>query len=312
MTAFFLSMKIIPSILLKVLVALIPIGALIWGAVNFDYFDYAVVELGFPSWKLSAYFTRLIIGVQCGLGTALFFAGNRNKKLISSYLFFGSLILLVSILQVAVLPLNRVYFGYWELFKLNVWQGPLIWSVAILAALLIRKFDRENFLNAPVWLQGVVIALGLSLPFILNYPPQWAIYGEKGISESKDNLMVDSLALYQSSYIHHMEPKELKSGRKLICFASLTCPFCLRSAYKLHVLKKRNPDAQCYLILTGDSKVLHLFERRTSCENVPRMLLNDPLFNKITGGSVPKIYLVDNGKITHRLPYWAIEDEHVQ
>lgn len=305
-------MKIFRSVVLKLLVALIPIGALIWGATNFDFFDYSIVELGFPSWELASYFTRFLIGIQCGLGVAILFSGNRNKKLISAYLLFAGVLLIISILQVTILPLNRVYFGYWELFKLNVWQGPLIWLIAIISSFLIKRLDRENFFNSPNWLRSLIVIGGLISPFVLNYPPQWAIYGEKGITESNTNLMVDSLASYQSSYIHHMDPNELKSGKKLVCFASLTCPFCIRAAYKLHVLRTRNPEAQCYMILTGDPSILELFEQRTSCENVPRMLLNDPLFNKITGGGVPKIYLIDNGKITHRLPYWAVVDEHVQ
>jgi hypothetical protein len=311
-TAFFLPMKIFRSVVLKLLAALIPIGALIWGATNFDFFDYSIVELGFPSWELASYFTRFLIGIQCGLGVAILFSGNRNKKLISAYLLFAGVLLIISILQVTILPLNRVYFGYWELFKLNIWQGPLVWFITILAVFLIRKFDRENFLNCPNWLRSLIVIGGLISPFVLNYPPQWAIYGEKGITESKTNLLVDSLASYKSSYVHLMDPKELKSGKKLICFASLTCPFCLRAAYKFHVLRNRNPDAQCFMILTGNPSLLELFEQRTSCENVPRMLLNDPLFNKITGGGVPKIYLVDNGTITHRLPYWAVVDEHVE
>jgi hypothetical protein len=305
-------MKVLLSFLLRLLLAFIPVGALVWGAENFDYFDYAIVELGFPSWEMASYVSRLLIGIQCGLGVALFFSGNRNKKLLSFYLVLATFFFAISLLQVTVLPLNRVYFGYWELFKWNVWQGPIIWFLSIVFGYLLKLKDRENFLQAPNWVRITIIAAGIAIPFVLNYPPQWAIYGEKGIAESKDNLMVDSLSLYQSSYIHLMNPKELSSGKKLVCFASLTCPFCIRAAYKLHVLRTRNPQAKCYMILTGDPSILKLFEQRTSCENVPRMLLNEPLFNKITGGSVPKIYLVDDGKITHRLPYWAIQDEHVQ
>ena len=305
-------MKVLQSILIRLLLAFIPVGALVWGAENFDYFDYAIVELGFPSWEMASYVSRLLIGIQCGLGIVLFFSGNRHKKLISFYLVFATFLFAISLLQVTVLPLNRVYFGYWELFKWNAWQGPIIWFLSIVFGYLFKLKDQESFLQAPSWLRATIITVGIAMPFVLNYPPQWAIYGEKGITTSSDNLMADSLSLYQSSYIHLMDPKELSSGKKLICFASLTCPFCIRAAYKLHVLRTRNPQAKCYMILTGDPSILELFERRTSCKNVPRMLLNDPLFNKITGGSVPKIYLVENGKITQRMPYWAIVDEHVQ
>lgn len=305
-------MRMILSVFLRFFLAIVPAIILIYGAENFDYFDYAIVELGFPSWNLVSYFSRILLGGLIGIGVAILFSGKRNRKLLTWYLGLSAVMLIIALLQVTVLPLNRIYFGLWELVKWNVWQGPLLWFIAVLSALVIMQTDKENYLNAPNWVRIFLVTIGLSLPFILNYPPQWAVYGEKGISESKSDLMADSLVKVKSDYLHLMDPADLKSGKKLICFASLTCPFCIRAAYKLHVLKKRNPEAQCYMILTGDPSILELFEQRTSCENVPRMLLNEPLFNKITGGSVPKIYLVENGKITHRLPYWAIQDEHVQ
>jgi hypothetical protein len=305
-------MKIFLSVCFRLFLTVVPTITLIYGAENFDYFDYAIVELGFPSWNLVSYFSRILLGGLIGIGVAILFSGNRNRKLLLWYLGLSLVMLMIAILQATILPLNRTYFGLWELFKWNVWQGPLLWFSAVISSFLIIRTDKENYLNAPNWVRILLVIVGISMPFILNYPPQWAVYGEKGITESQNDLMVDSLVNVKSDYLHLMNPADLKSGKKLICFASLTCPFCIRAAYKLHVLKKRNPEAQCYMILTGDPSILKLFEQRTSCENVPRMLLNEPLFNKITGGGVPKIYLVDEGKITHRLPYWAIQDEHVQ
>lgn len=305
-------MHLIISLFLRLIIALIPLLAIIYGAENFDYFDYALVELGFPSWFWVNYFTRLLLGFLCGSGFAILFSGKRTHKLLNVYIGLASFLLLVEILQVTVLPLNRVYFGFWELMKWNIWQGPVIWLLVLISAGVVRRFDQQNYLYIGKWIRLIILLVGVSTPFILNYPPHWAIYGERGFAESKDLLMADSLALQTSNYIHLMKPEDLSAGKKLVCFASLTCPFCIRAAYKLHVLRTRNPNAQCYLILTGAPEMLEKFELRTSCQNVPRMLLDAPLFNKITKGSVPKIYLTNQGVITHRLPYWAINDEHVR
>jgi hypothetical protein len=305
-------MHLIFSFLLRLIIAITPLLALFYGAENFDYFDYAIVELGFPSWLLVNYFTRILLGALCGLGFAVLFSGRDTRKFINGYTVLVSFLLMIELLQVTVIPLNRVYFGFWELMKWNVWQGPIIWLLVLISAVAVRRYDQFRLLQIPTWVRLVIVFVGISIPFILNYPPHWAIYGERGIAESNDLLMADSLAAQTSDYLHLMQPEELKSDKKLICFASLTCPFCIRAAYKLHVLRKRNPSAQCFLILTGAPEMLEKFERRTSCQNVPRMLLNAPLFNKITKGSVPKIYLTNQGKITHRLPYWAITDEHVR
>jgi hypothetical protein len=305
-------MKIIISLLLRLVIATIPLLAMFYGAENFDYFDYAIVELGFPSWFLANYFTRVLLGSLCGLGFVVLFSGKDGRKFINVYIALVTFLLLLEILQVTVLPLNRVYFGFWELMKWNVWQGPVIWLLVLVSALLARRFDQFKFLHLPTWIRFVILLIGISTPFILNYPPHWAIYGERGMAESKDLLMADSIAIQTSDYIHLMKPEDLRTGKKLVCFASLTCPFCIRAAYKLHVLRTRNPNAQCYLILTGSPEMLEKFEIRTSCQNVPRMLLDAPLFNKITTGGVPKIYLTKQGEITHRLPYWAINDEHVR
>jgi hypothetical protein len=305
-------MHLIISLLQRLIIAIIPLLAIFYGAENFDYFDYAIVELGFPSWFLANYITRVLLGSLCGLGFAVLFSGKDGRKFLNVYIVLVSFLLLIEILQVTALPLNRVYFGFWELMKWNVWQGPAIWALVLVSALVERRMGKFKLLNLPNWIRLVILLIGISIPFILNYPPHWAIYGERGMAESKDLLMADSLAAQTSNYLHLMKPEELKTGKKLICFASLTCPFCIRAAYKLHVLRKRNPNAQCFLILTGAPEMLEKFELRTSCQNVPRMLLDAPLFNKITKGSVPKIYLTNQGEITHRLPYWAITDEHVR
>lgn len=278
---------------------------------NIDFFDYSLTDLGVVNWSLAPYVSRLALGFLGALPliSVAFPAIKRTIVILSVAL--SLFMALVSLGETMLCSLERPYLALYELWPLSKWQGA-VWILFSLIAIFSLRSSARNNPGKPAQLLSMAGAiLFLALPFVLNYPPSWAVYGEQAERNVSKTLQLDSL--YQvSDYTKHIDSeKQILQGKKLICFASLTCPYCSRLAYKLHIIKERNPKASMLLVLTGDSSKIQRFEEKSACKNVPRLFIKPEYFARWFGGSVPLVFMA-NGKQTHtELEYWALNDSHL-
>ena len=220
---------------------------------NIDFFDYSLTDLGVVNWSMAPYISRLALGFLGALPliSLAFPAIKRTIVILSVAL--SLFMALVSLGETMLCSLERPYLALYELWPLSKWQGA-VWILFSLIVLFSLRSSTRNNPGKPAQLLSMAGAiLFLALPFVLNYPPSWAVYGEQAERNVSKTLQLDSL--YQvSDYTKHIDSeKQILQGKKLICFASLTCPYCSRLAYKLHIIKERNPKASMLLVLTGDS-----------------------------------------------------------
>lgn len=220
------------------------------------------------------------------------------------------ILLYVSLYQAAFIPLQRCYFCYWEVISWSSWQGVFIWLLLLVITWLPVLRHQQIGFQLPGIIAGLLVALGSIMPFILNYPAHWAIYGEYETRPVSKILNLDSLQHIPLVYTNTEEFKSASKGDQLVCFSSLTCPFCTRAAYKLHLIKKKQPGLRCLLVLTGDASLLEAFRRKTQCDNVPTVMVNHNWFQRATGGSVPQIYRVKDDKVFEKVSYWALDAKH--
>jgi len=278
---------------------------------NIDFFDYSLTDLGVVNWSLAPYVSRLALGFLGALPliSVAFPAIKRTIVILSVAL--SLFMALVSLGETMLCSLERPYLALYELWPLSKWQGA-VWILFSLIVLFSLRSSTRNNPGKPAQLLSMAGAiLFLALPFVLNYPPSWAVYGEQAERNVSKTLQLDSL--YQvSDYTKHIDSeKQILQGKKLICFASLTCPYCSRLAYKLHIIKVRNPKASMLLVLTGDSTKIQRFEEKSACQNVPRLFIKPESFARWFGGSVPLVFIA-NGKQTQKeLEYWALNDSHL-
>ena len=201
--------------------------------------------------------------------------------------------------------IDRCYFCFFEKLRLTPFQASIWIFLAFIA--FIFPHENKSLKGAKIW--GSLLALVfIAIPFVLNYPPSWAIYGEVGENVADIKVPMEQILSKNTVYSRLIDSEKLNKGESLVCFASLTCPFCTRAANKLHILRKRNPDANCLLVLTGYPNQLERFTKRTQSDNVPCIVLNDSLFASITEGKVPRIFKVKNGKAVREYEYWAMDD----
>lgn len=278
---------------------------------NIDFFDYSLTDLGVANWSIAPYVSRLVLGVLGAFSLlGLAFPAQRRIMLMLSVA-LSLCMALVSLGETAFCALERPYLALYEIWPLSKWQGAFWLVYASIAFVLAngKSFTQPNKTTRILF--GISATFFLVLPFILNYPPSWAIYGEQAERNVSKTLQLDSL--YQvSDYTKHIDSeKQILQGKKLICFTSLTCPYCSRLAYKLHIIKERNPKASMLLVLTGDSSKIQRFEEKSACQNVPRLFIKPEYFARWFGGSVPLVFLA-NGKQTQKeLEYWALNDSHL-
>ena len=294
------------NILLRIIAAIVMIAAGWLSSKNAEYIEYLVVDAGWSGWFLSAYISRILTGSLIALGALLVFLPGNKKLIINSSIVLAAALLLLTSIQPFVLDLTRCYICLSEFEKISRYQGIYLWA-AVLATLVAVKFGSANVKSIlPKWTAWILLVAGLSVPFILNYPAHWAVYGEVPVKEIQRDLELSKVDTVQFLAGNHEYDPSVWQEKRVLMLASLSCPFCSRAAYKLHVIKKDLPDFPVTVFLTGDTITLKTFIRRNLMDNVPYQLFNGPAFNQLCEGRVPRIYLVDKGVAIKEINYWGL------
>jgi hypothetical protein len=241
------------------------------------------------------------------LGLIVLFGVGKRQLIYKSALLLSIGFLLLTILEPTWLGLTRCYGCLAEFYKVSRYQGILLWSIAsIFAFILLKKGTTPKGWQLPKWSALVFLLLTLPLPFILNYPAHWAIYGEQAEIPMHRDLQLARLDTVKVIPALGRISKDLTQGKKILCVASLSCPFCNRMAYKLHVIKKYHPDFPVFVLLSGEIEGLPSFLKRNRFNNVPFYFMNNNLIHEFTEGSVPRIFFLENGIATKEINYWAL------
>jgi hypothetical protein len=98
--------------------------------------------------------------------------------------------------------------------------------------------------------------------------------------------------------------RDLRKGKHIIAFMSLTCPHCKKAAYLLQIIHREHPEIPVYMVLDGAAVHKKAFFDETHAADVPHLLyphLDD--FTLMAGESVPSIYWVNNGVIEYKSKY---------
>ena len=278
-----------------------------------DFGEYALVDAYWSPWSLAPYVYRLFTGLGLGIGFLLLTGLGKSKRVYSAALIYSSVLFIFQLVQLFQLKLYYCNFSLDELSRQTRFQGLILFALILLFLSFnqIRQTPGFRFKFSPL-ISILVIAAGIAVPFIVNYPPSWMIYGERSSVELDRKLNLERLDTSTVKNVFNVVPSDLRNGKKLICVATTSCPFCRRLAYKLHILMKQFPEAPITLILAGEEETLESFRKRTLYKNVPHFVLNNAYFDELTGGGVPKIFLVSDGVAVESLAYWALDSDFIR
>lgn len=288
--------KKILLIALTVLLGLVFIFSGLTKLYPIELFELTFIDLGVANWQTAPFISRLFIGMEFFLGIMLIF----NIKLRKFTLKATIALLVAFTIYLFIQMFVEGNKGNCKCFGNFLVMTPLesiiknLVMIAVAAFLYFMRHDITYRFQKLLIILGIISSL--SLPFILNPPDFIASYR---FQEETTGYKLEMDTLYTSTDL--IPPKvDLRKGKHIIAFMSLTCKHCRVAAYKMHIINKENPDIPFYFILNGKEENLKSFFDDTKTSNIPYMMLPKDRFLKLAGPSWPAILFVNNSIVEEK------------
>ncbi|HNW88450.1 MAG TPA: hypothetical protein PKN48_02240 [Bacteroidales bacterium] len=272
-----------------------------------ELFELTFIDIGVANWQTAPIISRLFIGIEFFLGVMLVFNIRLRKFTLKAT---------IALLAVFTIYLFiQMYFegnkGNCKCFGNYLVMTPLesifknLGMIAVAVLLLLIKHDLKYRFQKLLMILGIVASL--SLPFILNPPDFIAAYQSQ---EETIGYKLELDTLYTSTDLKKPEV-DLRKGKHIIAFMSLTCKHCRVAAYKIHIINKQNPEIPFYFVLNGNEKNLVPFFDDTKTENIPYMMLLGERFVSLAGYNMPAIMFVNNSVVEQKENYISLNYDSV-
>ena len=261
----------------------------------FDNFQWTFIDLGINSFLAAGIIARLMIGMEIMLGLFLLLHIYLKK------LTYPAIIAVLSFFIVYLLFVitKQGNTGNCGCFGDKLAMTPLqaiVKNVDMIAVTVLLMFI---YPARPYKHQEYVLlfagVLALTVPFLLN-----VIY--TGTAPVKYDKPLDLSLLYK---FNPAPQEDLRKGKHIIAFMSLTCPHCKKAAYLLQIIRKQHPDYPIYMVLDGSEHFKKAFFDETHATDVPYLLYyHTNEFAQMAGNDgVPAILWVNNGVAEYKSKY---------
>lgn len=294
--------------ILTVLTGLVFIFSAISKIPTLEQFGWTIVETTFLNWTMAEWFARILIGLELFLGV-LFILHIKLKKIAIPLSFIVLVIFTLYLLQVisqygndgncgcfgdviSMTPLESIYKNLvLILFIVILWFSSIQWN-----------FKYQNLM---------VIILGIAsiaLPIAFNPPESIYIYDK----QPDINQPIPLSILYQSS--NNKPPLvDLRKGKHIITFMSLTCEYCRKAAKRIRIMKEKNPSIPFYAIINGDSSNMDDFFKDTRMTNVDFIMFKGAeQFATMNGGlTFPTIKWVQDTTLVRESNYLTLNEKDI-
>lgn len=274
-------------------------------------FEFTFVDIGIGNWYTAPVIARLLIGLEFFIGFLLIV--NYNLKRFTLPLTIGLLLFfsIYLVLQIVFSGNNGNCGCFGEHLKMTPLQAIIKNVVMIGLAIPVYmlwdgwKIKYTKMFNA---FTGLTILL---LPFILN--PIDYTYTSNNLDE-KVNYPLELNVLYQPEEPDKVEiPKvDLRKGKHVLAFMSLTCPHCRIAAKKFRLIKKNNPELPIYFVLNGDKEKLKPFMEDTKADNIPYTFALGKAFVQLSGTNLPRIYYLNNSIVVKKVDYFELNQYQIE
>ncbi len=227
------------------------------------------------------------------------------------WLSFGLLILFTVYLVVELVTKgnheNCNCFG--SFIILNPAQSIVKNIFLLIITYILFRFQKELEWKHPLLLFLGTILIAFIIPFSVN--PINLSNNSHTTQTQSENIKVNLDLLYSGSTF--IRPNlELRHGKHIVAFFSLTCPSCLMAAYKFHLVKKNAPEIPIYFILSGRISDLPRFLSETKTYDIPHTMLLTQDFIKLIGRKVPVMLYLNDGVIIKRISNMQINQKDIE
>lgn len=276
-----------------------------------ETFEFSFVDIGVANWYSAPIIARVLIGFEFLLG--FFLIINYDLKKFTLPLTIGILIFFSVYLTLQILISgnsgNCGCFG--EHLKMTPLQAIIKNSLMIVAALIVYfLYGGWQFKFNKLFL-SLVSVTAIAIPFVLN-PVDYS-YTSNNLDE-KVNYPLELSLLYQPEDSSKVEiPKtELRKGKHVLAFVSLTCSHCRVAAKKFRLIKKNNPLLPIYFIMNGDKDRYKDFIADTKADNIPYSYCLGKTFVQLASTNLPRIYYLDNGMVVKKVDYFELNQYNIE
>jgi hypothetical protein len=264
----------------------------------FDSFQWSFLDLGISSITFAGIIARLMIGFELLLGLFLLFHIRLRPFTYNAVI----AVLSVFIIYLLIIIFKQGNTGNCGCFGDQLQMTPMqaIWkNVAMIIVTIILKniYPADPYRINPnifVVIVSVLVLLAFCPPFIFN-----KVF--MGTNPEAVNKPINLDPLYKYSTVPDVD---LRKGKHIIAFMSLTCPHCKKAAYLLHLIHNEHPDIPLYIVLDGADTFRHQFFDETHAQDVPNLYFHHSVdFMGMAGTSVPSILWVDNSMVAYKSVY---------
>jgi uncharacterized membrane protein YphA (DoxX/SURF4 family) len=307
------------KIALKILMVLISVGlGLIfiysgWSKLDpvIETFEFTFVDLGIGNWYTAPIEARVLIGLELLLGFLLII--NYNLRMFTIPLTIALLLFFIIylLLQIAFSGNSGNCGCFGERLHMTPLQAIIKNVIMITMSLPVYVFWHGWKIKYNKLFISFFGVSALILPFILN--PVDYTYSSNNFGE-KVNYPLDLDLLYhpEDSAKVQIPKTDLRKGKHVVAFLSLTCPHCRIAAKKFHLILKKNPNLPIYFVLNGETKMLADFYSDTKTQDIPSSIALGKAFVNLAGSHLPQIYYIDNGVVVKKVDYFELNQYQIE
>lgn len=274
-------------------------------------FEYQFVDIGLASWNTAPYVARFFISIEFLVGFLFVLNLSLRKwtiRLAAFILLVFSTYLLYKIMKEGNVG-NCGCFG--EVYKMTPLQG-LLKNIGLFVAVIALYWSAEKDYWSSKYKKiafPLLVIGSLVLGFFIN--PLYAKYHPNS-AMNRVNYALPLSYLYEDS-LQAPPTVNLKQGKHIVAFLSLTCSHCKVAAKKLHLIQKRNPALPIYLVLNGDAELLATFLKENQVENIPHSLFLGPdKWTQLAGFFLPVIMYVEEGIVQKKVNGILVEQDDME
>ncbi|MFA6924895.1 MAG: MauE/DoxX family redox-associated membrane protein [Bacteroidales bacterium] len=274
-----------------------------------EILELKIVDTNFFNWFISPFIARFVIFIELLIGILFILNIKLNKvtyKATIVLLIFFTLYLFAELL---IYGNNGNCNCLGNAMKLTPIESIVKNIVLILLIIFLLNTNNTSdfFEKHRKYLLVLFSIAALTTPYILN-PVN---FSSSIVNNDEIGYKLELELIYKNTKVE--KPKDdLAKGKIIVAFLSLTCPHCKIAAYKLHIIKKKNPKIPIYFILNGDKKDYKDFWAETHAEEIPHSLFLGNDFLKLSGVHIPAIFWLNNGIVENKVKYVFLNQSDIE
>ncbi len=262
----------------------------------FDNFQWTFLDMGISSMLVAGIIARVMIGLEFVLALFLLF------HIFLKEFTYKAIIAVLGIFCVYLLfvLMKQGNTGNCGCFGDKLAMTPLaaiIKNLVMMAAtvVLMKIYPVKLFKTNQEIISIPIAGLGFTIAFLLN-----------PVNTSSAPVAFNKPIELNRLYKYTPAPEtDLRTGKHIIAFMSLTCPHCKKAAYLLQIIHREHPDYPIFMVIDGSDTFKKSFFEETHAEAVPHIIYQhtDDFVEMAGHDGVPAIYWVNNGIAEYKSKY---------